>query len=394
MAALPERFAGGAFAPGLPQGKAQGELAVAGDALVFTGAGQTLRLPLRGIAMRQGGAGNRFLFFTHPEFPDCTFQTADQALLGHPALAGRASVRRQAARLRLLRRLSLAVLVAAAAAVAGALAALWLGRERIVEGIAAAVPASVEARMGEALLLQVRSTKTLIEEPRAVDGLRQLAAPLLAALPPEARPQEFRFYLVKDPAINAFAAPGGIVVVNSGLIQAAGSPEEVAGVLAHEIAHVTRRHGIRQLVKAAGLGLAVRSLLGDVSGVAATLVRDSAFLLQMKYSRDFEREADRLGWDCLLRANLDPRGFLRMQEKLGAADPLAAQVEAAPGAGRAVSLVSTHPPSRERIETLRQLAAALPPDRQFYRYALDFKAFQAIIETPSPRDEPTPEAKQ
>ncbi|MFW6236744.1 MAG: M48 family metalloprotease, partial [Desulfovibrionales bacterium] len=87
---------------------------------------------------------------------------------------------------------------------------------------------------------------------------------------------DFRVYLARNPEINAFALPGGIIVLNSGLILSATGPDQVAGVLAHEAAHVTLRHGLRQIIGTVGLFALVQALFGDATGLMAVLIDNSA----------------------------------------------------------------------------------------------------------------------
>ena len=141
-----------------------------------------------------------------------------------------------------------------------------------------------------------------------------------------------KFHIVEDASLNAFAMPGGNVVLHTGLLLAADSPEEVAGVLAHEIAHVTRRHGIRNIVSSAGLYLVMQMLVGDVSGAVAILTDNSALLLDRKFSRDFEREADEAGWDYLIRSDIEPSGMIRFFERVRQEDQKAVGGELAQSA--------------------------------------------------------------
>src|SRR5206468_5365206 len=104
--------------------------------------------------------------------------------------------------------------------------------------------------------------------------------------------------------------PGGQVFIFSGLLDSVKRPEELAGVLAHEIAHVTRRHSLRNIISSAGLWLTLSALFGDTKGLTSILTDGSQFLLNQKFSRDFEREADDTGWDYLVAANVDPRGMI------------------------------------------------------------------------------------
>ncbi len=149
--------------------------------------------------------------------------------------------------------------------------------------------------------------------------------------------------VLKDRSVNAFAAPGGHVVVLSGLIDEAKSGDEVAGVLAHEIAHVIHRHPMESLVRAMGLAVLAEALSGDgLGGTAAMLLAVTA------YSR--EAEADATAVALLEAAGYDPLGLTDFFGRM-------ADEEKRSGAGLIPSYLSTHPPSEALVRMIENLAA-------------------------------------
>jgi beta-barrel assembly-enhancing protease len=201
---------------------------------------------------------------------------------------------------------------------------------------------------------------------------------------------------VEDATLNAFAMPGGNVVLHSGLLMAAGSPEEIAGVLAHEIAHVTQRHSIRGILSSAGMFLLVQTLLGDVTGVVAVLADNSAFLMNRSFSRDFEREADAHGWDYLLAANIRPAGMIELFERLEREEERQREkmrdVIPVDAGGGALQAMSTHPSTQERMDTLRKKWEKLPSDRIYRNFDLNYQTFkerlQGKLHTVPPESQP------
>ena len=166
----------------------------------------------------------------------------------------------------------------------------------------------------------------------------------------------YQFKVVDSAEINAFALPGGFIYVNRGLIEAAENEDELAGVLGHEIAHVVARHGAEQVQRAAyaNLGLSVLgAILGDGAGarlgqVAAEMATAGTF---MRFTRDAEREADRLGAENVAAAGHDPRGMITFLEKLDALrDGQANAVE---------RFFSSHPQPDERIANIQDLLSSL-----------------------------------
>ena len=175
-----------------------------------------------------------------------------------------------------------------------------------------------ERRLGEAIMREVRRDSAVGDDVEIVDYLNRLASQLTNA--PAAAGYSFELFLVNDPSLNAFALPGGYIGVHSGLIVAAQSESELASVLAHEIGHVTQRHIARMLsqqrqtsmvmLAALVLGaLAARSNPAAASGIA-TMAAGAQQQSMLSFSRDAEREADRVGIDTLRQSGFDPNGMV------------------------------------------------------------------------------------
>ena len=152
---------------------------------------------------------------------------------------------------------------------------------------------------------------------------------------------------VKDSdIINAFAAPGGQVVFMRGLIELVETPEELTFVLAHEIAHSARRHPMQALVRFAGIQLIFSTLTGNASGLESTIAEFSKFLLFFSYTRDAEREADRVGIEMLNQANIRGDGLVTFFERLMKMDTVTKNLP---------KMLSTHPIHEERIKAAKPL---------------------------------------
>lgn len=234
-----------------------------------------------------------------------------------------------------------AVLLALGALALGVLALANHFADRLVEG----VPEGADRALGDrsAELLALGSTPC--PNPAALAYVERVAEPLLAALPD--RRFEFRFRVVRSPEVNAFALPGGNVVVNSALLEAAESGDEVAAVLAHEIHHVTRRHGTARMLRELGASALLTLAFGGTEvAVPARLAHD---LASNAYDRAQEAEADRLGLELLARAGLDPRGMARFFERL------------ARSAASPPELLSTHPDPGGRAAAAELAAASFTP---------------------------------
>ncbi len=185
-----------------------------------------------------------------------------------------------------------------------------------------------EKEIGEAFMREVRKELTLVDDPEVEDYVQHLGQRLAASS--DNAMQAFTFFVVKDPQINAFAAPGGYIGVNSGLILTAQSESELAAVLAHEIAHVTQRHIARRFevqqhltvptiaAIVAAILIGTRSSEAGTAALAAT--QAGAAQMQINFTRGNEEEADRVGIKTLAAAGFDPRSmasfFERMQRSM------------------------------------------------------------------------------
>lgn len=238
-------------------------------------------------------------------------------------------------------KLGWAVLAGIALAPLLALVLLLWHVDTVVGWVIDKIPHAQEAQLGDLVLAQTRALHRVIDSGLAVDAVQRIGE----RLTPGTR-HRYRWLVVDQPEVNAFAAPGGVVVVYSGLLQAAGSAEEAAGVIAHEVAHAELRHGLQGVIKGLGLRAAATVVLGDWSG--ALLQEAMTGLLEMKFSREAERQADAEGLRRMVAARIDPRGMADFMDKLAAREKDHAPPE----------LLSSHPASEDRARTLREAAAA------------------------------------
>lgn len=248
-------------------------------------------------------------------------------------------------------RAGLAGLAAIAAVALGA--GLYVWGIPALAGIAAArVPVAWEVALGETAIAQLAPPSKRCADPERQRRLDELTSALVATLPQPSYP--FRVAVVDQPMVNAFATPGGFIVILRGLLDRTASAEELAGVLAHEIQHVLHRDATRAILRQASTGILLAALLGDVSGVVAFGVESARTLGDLRHSREAEHEADRDGMRMLHAAAVDPDGMLAffrgMQQQEGMT----------PAAAR---YLSTHPPAGDRLQALAALAAerAGPP---------------------------------
>jgi predicted Zn-dependent protease len=238
---------------------------------------------------------------------------------------------------------------------------------------------SQERTIGNRIMREARVDPAFVDDPEIADYISSLGARLLGGT--DGGRKDIDFFGVQDDTINAFALVGGHIGVHTGLIALTQSESELAGVMSHEIAHIVQRHQARaihgqsraQLTSLAAMALAILASRGASSSQAgqvteAAVATASAFQIQnmLDYTREHEREADRVGLTILERTGFDPRGMATFFERLLRANRLN-EFKGAP------SYLRTHPLTTERIAEMQDRLQTMPsrmvPDSFEYRLA-------------------------
>jgi predicted Zn-dependent protease len=252
----------------------------------------------------------------------------------------------------------------------------------------AALSKSREAQVGRGVMLQLRNAGVVVEDPQLTEYIGTLGSQLASAA--NNGDFSFNFFFVKDDQINAFALPGGYVGVNSGLLLATDSENELAGVLAHEVSHVTQRHMARaaydsQKMSVVSLAAMLAAILLGVAMDAPSDVTQGAVMgaqsmmaqRQLNFTRANEHEADRVGMEVLSTAGFDPNGMASFFDKLG--KRYGASKEYVP------ALLQSHPVTSDRVAEARERARQLPQtthdDSTGYGLA---KARLQVLSAPTP----------
>ncbi len=227
-----------------------------------------------------------------------------------------------------------------------AIAAAWIwGVPMLAAWAAEKVPPEWERSFGAQALAGVAPPANRVDDPRVVAPAAQVLAVLVAAHP--SRRDSFDLVVLRAPIVNAFALPGGFLVVTTGLLRTLDGPDELAAVLAHEMTHEEKRHSLRQMFARLGLRTLLAVVIGDHGGASGLLGGAAGTLGELSYSRKEEIEADDGALAHLARAGIDPRA---MDRALGAIDS-----EAAHAGAPDLSFLSTHPGTRERRARIRRL---------------------------------------
>jgi predicted Zn-dependent protease len=214
-----------------------------------------------------------------------------------------------------------------------------------------------DVELGRRAAAEVRQELPMVRDRRAENYVERIGERLVGAIPGRLRQPQFRytFDVVDRKDINAFALPGGPVFVNRGMLDAARNEAEVAGVIAHELGHIVLRHGTAQATKAQKfqLGALAGEILGSIVGgrPGAVIAQGSQIGIGtyfMKYSREYEREADLLGAQIMARAGYDPRHMANMFQTIARRS----------GSG-GPEWLSDHPSPANRYEAINREAALL-----------------------------------
>ena len=234
-----------------------------------------------------------------------------------------------------------------------------------------------ERKLGEKIMQEIRRDPDYLDDAPVLEYLNDFGAKLVAAHP-DARGEavsDYFFFAVRDPVLNAFALPGGFIAVHSGLVLAAQSESELASVVAHEIGHVAQRHIARMLGKQrqdallplAGVLLAVLASKAGPDGPAAVLMGTEGLAIQrqLNFSRDAEREADRVGLQILQQTNFDTSGMVAFFGRLQTASRTYNDL--------APSFLRSHPLTSERIADIQGRIA-----KAHYRQRIDSLDFQLV----------------
>lgn len=214
----------------------------------------------------------------------------------------------------------------------------WLAEKAV-----GAFPYSTDRALGEVASESFLSGSTTCTNPALIQSVEQVVGLLSQGLDPAFLP--VRVWIVEGEDVNAFALPGGYVFVMSGLLADLRNPEELAGVIGHELGHVALRHGMTRIARQSAWSILIMWLLGGSAGTLDTLSASAVGLVALRFDRDQETESDNYGFTALERAGISPTGLADFLERLPE--------------GPLPAWFLTHPEPAERAKQLR--ARPTPP---------------------------------
>jgi predicted Zn-dependent protease len=196
----------------------------------------------------------------------------------------------------------------------------------------------MEQEMGQAL------KKNLVEES-TIDRAKTIKINKFYSQLKTGSDYQFNITVVNSDVTNAFALPGGEIVVYSSLLNKIQTPHELAALLGHESGHIEKRHTLRLILKSLSNYLIISAIFGDVSGIMAVIIENASMIETLSYNRSVEEESDNYGFDIMIKNNLDPNGMISLFEHLKTEDP---------STGKQPEFLMTHPKLENRIEEVQK----------------------------------------
>jgi predicted Zn-dependent protease len=363
---MAKRFEASLFHPDFGNEVVRGELFIDRQTLRFVADGISEEIPTEDVEVTLEEKGER-VYFSDPSRPELTIFTTDQSILKHPSLRQCEAIWSQVAgilnRREVSRRLRLTLYFVAGCVLVTVIGSWVLGA--MVRSIATRVPPEWEEKFGQQEMAEFAKEVHFADDSNLVARLTAIAQPLMEVLPPDKR--NLKFYVVDEFYPNAFALPGGHVVVTAGLLEMVDSREQLLGVLAHEMAHVTKKHHFRIIASSAGPFVIFEVFLHSDSGMVKLFTKGSGFIVTQGFSKEYETEADEGGWDYLVAAKIDPRGMIEVFRKFRT-------YEIEKGAIHIPEAFESHPALDKRIALLERKSKNLPPMTFLHLEPLDLKS--------------------
>ncbi len=352
------------YGPELHQAGLRARARFEGNILAVIAHGKTLMVPAHRLSLKTGGfdGRQRLIVWVAEDGTYSIMLQGEDALEAFIQLAPR-EIGRQLFRARndhthTGRRLILGVALLAFLSLL-LMGMLWVNADRLSQWAVSHITREQEQQLGELAFAQMRPSLKLAEPGTATAAVEAIGKRLTAE-----SDYHYQFHVAVDPQINAFALPGGQIMVYTGLLKAADSATEVAGVLAHQISHVEKRHALRNLAYALGWRAALGVALSNFSSV---IWGDLASRLgSLNYSQELETEADMEGLEILRRAGIATNGAETFFAKM------AAKGNAPP------HLLDRHPAGEERLATLRAAIARQPTDA-IYPLRIDWEQVKSDL---------------
>jgi predicted Zn-dependent protease len=240
------------------------------------------------------------------------------------------------------------------------------------------IPIVVDEKIGTLSASQMDHGGVEIHDANVVEPIKKIVHQLASVAQSDGSTTDtfdFDIHVIRSDIENAYALPSGYIVIYTGLIESSSSPEQIAGVLAHEMAHVTERHGLIKVMETAGVSSLVTLLIGDVEGVISLGAQLLSYSTVNAYSRQSETEADEIGFETMYKANINPQGMIDFFATLEASDDVEDEI-----IKNMPTWIQSHPKHQERIKHLQQIQKSYP-SKEYTPLDINFEALQNAIQS-------------
>ena len=360
--------------PQVNGGRCSGSLTIKNEEVSFVSAEITITIAFSNLSINGGGAGNRFVFFKDKLNDEISIYTADITVFKNLNLLNSNYLLNDLKQSKSIVNKSLIVIGVGLLVILAFVGSLFFLKDKMIESVANQVPQSWEKSAGDKLFNTLSLQYHFIKNDSLKREFLKVGAPLFKQL--ESQGYKIELYFVNDPTINAFALPGGKVIIQTGLIQNAKSWEEVMGVLGHELAHVSRRHHIRGIINNLGIIVILSAVIGDVNALAGTFANIGGELASLSNSRSFENEADETGLEYIEKAKINPSGMISFFETLKKKQTTS--LDSTLSKTVYLSFLSTHPNTDDRIVNLKN-KVKLMKTKEFINLPNNFNSFKEAL---------------
>lgn len=358
-----KEYSSGIYIDSKPPVQESGELTIDGDSLVFFNENRTIRMPTDKINISIGGTANRTVYISSPQIPETKLYTTDMTILKSPAISGFPEVKKLIKEKTKQKNIFALLLFFITAFIILSAYTVIFEKEKLAVAAVALIPIELEERLGDTII-SLQYSRHTIKNEEILTALEEMTSPLINAAKEDF---DIKLHIDKNKTINAYAIPGGHIIINTGLLLEAENESQVLGVLSHEIAHINKRHSMRQLMQSAStkaLGAIIASGGGDIT---EQLTQTAIGYTHLQYSREQELEADRLGLEYLVKAELPADGLLDFMYSLKEKE------QHIPGQ-QLLEIFSTHPATQNRINHLQKLIYQAP--RKTNELNFNYKKFK------------------
>lgn len=352
------QFNGFYFNPQIHPKKVQVKIQFIQNQVQLSGEGVQQSFHLNQLDLKKGGANNHLFFFYPQNQEDSSFYF-EQSKLATDFLKGLRQIHWQET----LNKRDLINLSTLGVTAFLLLTLLAYGiyyaysNSNFSKYIATKIPYTYEKQLGQMILKAYLPDQKKYKKIDTLNALKDLLKPLKTSLPSPYK--DLEIYIQISDELNAFALPGGIIVFTTETLKQVTSPEEILGVAAHEMAHITERHILRSMAANTGIRLFLIMLTGSNSQQLETLFSGSGLLLSRSFSRDMESEADKVGFSYLLKANINPIGMLhffqRILRRYQTKDDQKPSVSSVSTLEKSLEFLSTHPNTANRIQQIQKM---------------------------------------